>query len=207
MEPGHILTIILVISTAVGVLLATRSLKKSGQKKVEELCQHLHGIGIKASVSGQETGQAKVRHKRPWGQKPVGTIELTGRNIDSIDVIGVASQYGVNYFLDYLVRTSGFMGGLDRKKTKMIKKKTSAFRGKVIDIEWRGDVSLSRRLNFDYQLKDRLLLADIKALKGDIGIFPEPKHQYARIRTTYSLPTPELFESIDIIAKHVRSEW
>jgi len=62
-------------------------------------------------------------------------------------------------------------------------------------------------LNFDYRLKDRLLGADSDpgALKGSIWIFPEPKHGYARIRTNYFLPSPKMFEAINIIAKHVLS--
>ena len=201
MDPDHILPIILALSGGIGFFLALRSRQKGGQKKVDELCQHLQGIGVKASVL------EKVYQKRFGVRKPVGTIELTGRNIDSINVHGVASQYGVKYFIDYLVRISSFMGRGKKKKTKMVRKKTAAFGGKLVDVEWRGDDSLARGLNFDYQLKDKLLQADLGELKGDISIFPEPKHEYARIRTNYFLPASGLFEIIDMIAGHIRSEW
>ena len=46
---------------------------------------------------------------------------------------------------------------------------------------------------------------DLSALKGGISIHPEPKHDYARIRTGYILPEPQLFEALDIIADHVKS--
>ena len=35
----------------------------------------------------------------------------------------------------------------------------------------------------------------------------EPKYEYARVRTSYFLPSLDLFDAIDIIAKHVKSEW
>jgi len=207
MDLGNILPILFGIIAAIGVPLALRSRKKSGPRKVEEFNQHLHGIGVKASLLEKGTTQENVGQKRFGTQKPLGTISVTGKNIDSINVHGVASQYGVHYFLDYLVRISNFIGKVDKKRTKLIKKKTSVLRGKVIDVEWRGDDSLARKLNFDYQLKDRLLQADLNAFKGGILIYHELKHEYARIRTYYFLPTHDLFEAIDIIAKHIKSEW
>jgi len=35
----------------------------------------------------------------------------------------------------------------------------------------------------------------------------EPKYEYARVRTAYRLPSLDLFDAIDIIAKHVKSGW
>jgi len=72
-------------------------------------------------------------------------------------------------------------------------------------MEWKGDKSLAQSLNFDYRLKDKLLQRDVPGLKGSIGIFPEPKHGHTRIRTSYSLPSPEILEALDIIAKHIKS--
>jgi len=208
MNPGSIVPVILGVSGAIGLLLALRSRQQGGQKKVEELYQHLQGLGVQVSVLEKGTNQEKVGQKRFGTQKPLGTIKLTDRKIDSINVHGVVSQYGVNYFIDYLVKLSSVVGGKKKKKTKLVKlKKTSASQGKLMDVEWRGDDSLARRLNWDYQLKDKLLQADISTIKGGIGIFPEPKHEYARIRTNYFLPTSELFDIIDVIAGHVKSEW
>ena len=45
------------------------------------------------------------------------------------------------------------------------------------------------------------------ALKGSIVAVPEVKHGYARLRTSYSLLTRTMFENIDTIARHIRSEW
>lgn len=205
MDWSNIFPILFALLLAVGLPLAFRSLKKGGQKKVEELCQHLQGIGVKASALQKDISQEKMKQKRSWGQKLLGSIKLTDYNIDSINVIGVASQYGVNYYLDFLVNRPSYMGGSKKKKTKMSTKKSSLFKGKVVDIEWKGDDFLAQKLNFDYGLKAKLLQADLSTLKGGISIYPEPKHEYARVRTNYFLPTPDLFGAIDIIANHVKS--
>lgn len=205
MDWSDILPILIAISVVIGLPLALRSRKKGGQKKVEEFCQHLLGIGVKASTLEKDASQEKVGQKRSWGQKSVGAIKLADRNIDSINVIGVASQYGVRYFLDFLVRGSSLTGRENKKKTRMTRKRSSAFSGKVISIEWKGDDYLARKLSLDYRLTDQLLQADINVLRGGIWIYPEPKYGYTRIRTTYFLPTPDLFESMDTIAKHIKS--
>jgi len=202
---SNIFPILFALLLAVGLPLAFRSLKKGGQNKVDELYQHLQGIGVKASVLEKDASQEKTKRKRSWGQRLVGTIKLTDYNIDSIDVIGVASQYGVNYYLDFLVNRPSFIGGSKKKKTKMNTKKSSLFKGKVVDIEWKGDDFLAQKLNFDYGLKDKLLQADLSTLKGGISIYYEPKHEYARVRTAYFLPAPDLFEATDMIANHVKS--
>jgi hypothetical protein len=195
-------SIVLGLSVTVGLLVAIRSRNKGGQKKVDELCQHLQGIGVKASEMERDISQGKLGQRRSWGQNLVGTIKLTDRNIDSINVVGVATQYGAQYFLDYLVRSGSPIGRRNRKKTRMTRKKSSVLRGRVIDIDWKGDASFARKLNFDYQLKQILLQADPKI---SIEIFPGPKYDYARIKTTYLLPTPDFLESMDIIAKHINS--
>lgn len=207
MDWGDILRIVFVILAAIGLPLAFRSRKKGGQKKVEEVYQHLQEIGIKASMLEKDTSQGKAGKKRSWAKNSVGVIKLVDKNIDSINVVGVASQYGVSYHLDFLVRNSSLIERESKKKTRMIRKKSSILWGKVPDIEWRGDDSLAQKLNFDYRLKDKLLQGDPSALKGSIQIFPEPKHEYARIRTTYFLPTLDLFEAIDIIAEHIKSGY
>ena len=72
---------------------------------------------------------------------------------------------------------------------------------------WKGDIYLSQQLNLDYRLNDILMQTDFKKLKTSIVIFPEPKYEYERVRTSYFLLSPELFEAIDIIAGHVKSGW
>lgn len=189
----------------IGIPLALRKRKKSGPQNVEQLLHHLQEIGVKASLSGKGVAEEKVGMSRSFMQSSVGLIEITGRNIDYMNVIGVASQHGVNYFIDYLVRSPGWSGRRGQKKTRMVRKKNPAIWGRVVDIEWKGDVYLSQQLNLDYRLKDILLQTGPKELKSNIMIFPEPRYEYTRVRTTYLLPSSDLFEAIDIIAKYIKS--
>jgi len=190
---------------AIGLPLALRKRKKGGPQNVEQLLHHLQEIGVKASLAEKGMDEEKAGLSRSSMRSSVGVIEIAGRNVDYINVIGVASQYGVNYFLDYLVRSPGWSGRRRQKKTRMVRKKSPAIWGRVVDIEWKGDGYLSQQLNLDYRLKDILLQTDSKKLKGNIVIFPEPKHAYARVRTAYFLPSPDLFEAVDIIAKYIKS--
>ncbi len=199
--------IIVALMFAIGLPLALRKRKKAGPQKLEQFFEHLAKIGVKASMVDKGASEAKTGMSRGSGQRSEGTIEIRDRNIDYIRVISVASQYGVNYFVDYLVRRPEYQSQKKRKNTRMVKKKSSAIRGKVRDIEWKGDEYLSPELNLDYALKDRLLLAEPDELKSSIAIFPEPKYEYARIRTDYLLPSPNYFEAINMIAKHVKSGW
>ncbi len=189
----------------IGLPLALRKRKKGGPQNVEQLFHHLQEIGVKASLAEKGVDEEKVGLSRYFMQSSVGVIEIAGRNIDYINVIGVVSQYGVNYFLDYLVRSPGWSGEKKRKKTRIVRKKSPAIWGRVVDIEWKGDVYLSQQLNLDYRLKDILSQTDLKKLKSNIVIFLEPKYEYARVRTTYLLPSPDLFEAIDIITRHIKS--
>ena len=188
----------------IGLPLALRKRKKGGSQNVEQLLHHLLGIGIKASPAGKGIPEEKMGMSHSFMQSSVGLIKIESRNIDYINVIGVASQYGVNYFLDYLVRSPSQSGRKGQKKTRMVRKKNPAIWGRVVDIEWKGDVYLSQQLNLDYRLKDILLQTDFKKLKSNIDIFPESKYEYARVRTAYLLPSPDLFEAIDIIAKYIK---
>ena len=191
---------------AVGVPLALRKRKKTSSQNVEQLLHHLQEIGVKASLLEKGAAEEKVGMGRASGQRSEGVIKIEGKNTEYINIVSVVSQYTVQYFLYYLVRHPDWLGQ-KRKKTKMVKKKSSGIRGKVIDIEWKGDDYLCQGLNYDYRLKDKLLQTEPGELKGGIQIFPEPKYEYARIRTPYLLPSLSLFEAIDIIAGHVKSGW
>jgi len=207
MDWSDFLPIIIGILAVIGLPLAFRSRKKGGPKKVEELCQHLQGIGVKASKPEKDITQEKAGRKRSRGERSVGIIKLADKNIDSINVIGMASQYGARYFLNFMVRSPSLTGRENKRKTRMVRKRSSPIGGKVIDIEWKGDDSLARKLNLDYRLKDQLLQAGINAFRGGIWIYPEPKHEYTRVRTNYFLPAPDLFDAIDNIAKHIKSGY
>ncbi len=198
--------IITFLVLTIGLPLALRKRKKGGPQNVEQLLHHLQEIGVKASLAEKGVEEEKIGVGRSFMRRSESTIKIEGRNIDYINVISVSSQYGVNYFLDYLVRSPNWSGKKSGKKTRMVRKKSPAIWGRLVDIEWKGDNYLSQQLNLDYRLKDILLQTELKELKGNIVIFPEPKYEYARVRTSYLLPSPDLFEAIDIIAKYIKSE-
>lgn len=201
MELSDFTGIAIAVSAIVGLGFALASQKKGGPKKVMKLHDLLLTIGLDAFIL-EEGGEQYNGLKGSWGEKPVGAITLSGKNIESINVIGVATQQGANYYLDYLVKSPLTLGMETSEKTKMSKRKSSPLWGKAVSIDWKGDNSLAQGLNFDSYLNDLLLQADPK---GTIQIFPEPKSEYARIRTQYSLPSADMFEALEIIAGHVKS--
>jgi hypothetical protein len=199
--------ILAALVAAIGLPLALKRRKKASPENVEQFLQHLQGMGVKASLLEKGDGEEKVGVSRASGQRSEGVIRIEGKNVDFVNVISVTSQYGVQYFLDYLVKALNWTGRTKRKKTKLETKKSSVIRGKVVDIVWKGDDYLSQVLNYDSRLKDKLLQVELDKLKGSILIVPEPKYEYARVRTTYLLPSPDLFEAIDIIAGCIKSGW
>ncbi len=200
-------SILMALAFAIGLPLALRKRKRAGPQKMGEFLGHLQGMGVEASPVSSDTDQKKLGVRRSSGQKSEGLIEIRERNIDYIGVISVASQYGVNFYLDFLVKRPNWLAQQKRKKARMTTKKSSVIGGKVVGIEWKGDDYLCRTLNYDYQLKDRILQAKPGELKGGIRIYPEAKHEYSRIRTAYFLPSADLFEAIDMIANHIKAGW
>ena len=205
MDWDNAFPIIMALSAGIGLLFTFISRKKTGPQKIDELYPHLQSIGVKAIPLDMESEEAKALGKRSWGEKAVGVFDIRSRNIDTIVVIGVSSQYGTNYYIEYIVNNPGGMGRPDAKKTSMHRKKNPPILGKVMDIYWKGDTHLSQRLDFDYQIKYKLLQGGLDSLKGNIQIIPETKKGYTRIKTGYVLPAAELLDVIDSIAKHVKS--
>jgi hypothetical protein len=186
-------------------LIARRRKKEEATNKIEEFCRHLRALGVEISPTEKGDAREKIGLARASGHKSEGLIELEDRNIDSINVISISSQYGTRYFIDYLVKGSNIMGERELKKTRLTRKKSPPLWGKVVAVDWRGDYSLAQSLNLDFSLEDKLLRADANAFKGNIGIFPEPKYGFARIRTDYVLPSTEIFEAINSIARYIKS--
>jgi len=205
MDWSSILSIVMAILVLIALPLALRRRKQAGPLKREEFCRHLQGMGIEAVLKERGSDEEKIGLSHSSGQRSEGIIELKDRNIDLVNVISIASQYGVRYFLDYLVKGSNIMGERILKKTWLTKKKSPPLWGKVVAIEWKGDDSLAQSFNLDYSLEDKLLRAEENVFKGNIWIFPEPRHGYARIRTGYLLPSAAMFEAISSIARHIKS--
>jgi hypothetical protein len=186
-------------------LIARRRKKEEATNKIEELYRHLRALGVGVSPVEKGDEREKIGLARASGQKSEGLIDLEDRNIDSINVVSISTQYGTRYFIDYLVKSPNIMGERILNKTRLTRKKSPPLWGKVVAIDWKGDDSLAQSLNLDYSLEDKLLKADVNAFKGNIWIFPEPKHGYARIRTDYVLPSAEIFEALSSIARHIQS--
>jgi hypothetical protein len=186
-------------------LIARRRKKEGATNKTEELYRHLRALGVGASPVEKGDEKEKIWLARASGQKSEGLIELEGRNIDSINVLSISTQYETRYSIEYLVQASNIMIERALKRTRLTRKKSPPLWGKVVAIDWKGDASLAQGLKLDYSLEDKLLRADVNAFKGTIQIFPEPKHGYARIRTDYFLPSAEMFEAISSIARHIKS--
>jgi hypothetical protein len=194
----------LIVATVLPLILRRRK-KEVRTKKVEELYRHLRALGVGVSRVEKGDEREKMWLARASGQKSEGLIELEGRNIDSINVLSMSTQYGTRYSIEYLVQASNIVTERVLKKTTLTRKQSPPLWGKVVAIDWKGDASLAQSLKLDYSLEDRLLRADVNAFKGTIRIFPEPKHGYARIRTDYFLPSAEMFEAISSIARHIKS--
>ncbi len=205
MDWSSILSVLVALVIFIALPLVLRKRKKGSAESMEEFYRHLQEVGVQASLAERGSNREKEGLGRGAGQKSEGIIELEDRNIDSINVVSSSSQYGTQYFIDYLVKSPNIKGERILKKTKAIGKKSPPLWGNVVAIQWKGDESLSRSLNFDYSLEDKLLRSDAKGFKGSISIFPESKHGYTRIRTAYFLPSAEVFGAISSIARYVRS--
>lgn len=197
--------VVTILALIIGIPLALQKRKKDTPRMMEQLLHHLLDIGIRASLVEDEEEKRRVGMKRSFSRRSEGIIRIEEQRINYININSVTSQYGVNYFLEFMVKNPGWsMGGM-RKKTKMVRKKRPLFWGKIVDIEWRGDVNLSQQLNLDYRLRDILLQTDPKEFKGGFEVLPEPKREYARIRVSYLLPSSDFFNAIDIIAGYIKT--
>ena len=110
-------SISMLIALAVGLPIALRARKKGGPKKAVELFNHLKEIGVDAVSLEGDSQESRIGITRASGQRCEGSFRVNGKNIDYINVISVTGQYGVNYFIDYLVHSPGRMSSSDRKRT------------------------------------------------------------------------------------------
>ncbi len=206
MEWPDILNIIVALMMAViagiGLPIALRNRKKQSPKISSELYHHLLELGVDAYLPESETGKEKIGIQRFSSTKSQSLIGIRGKNIEWINLIGVSTQYGTNYFLDFQV-TSPNLDIRKPKKTFLKKPKKIRQRGKPA-VVWTGDNSFSTSLRLNYRLEDLLIQSEFQE---SIEIAPEPKYGCTRIRIPYILPSDELFEAIDIIAGHIKSEF
>lgn len=205
MDLEKILPAIIIFLTAFLFPFLLSKKKKKGDKKPKDLSQSLLEIGVEFVELDEDSEQVKFRRKLSLGLKSVSIIALKKSNIDFINVISASSQYGVNYFIEYLVKSTFGLREKPLKRTKMVIKKKSLFGGEVVDVTWKGDQYLAQKLNMDYDLKHKFMQAEINTFKGGILIIPEPKHGYIRIKTNYNFPSADIFYAIDTLAGYMRS--
>jgi len=206
-------SVVLTILWLITIYIIVRRISQYGRRdpdnSVNGLCQHLRTIGIGASIVTIRFGGV---NGQPHGLMDLvrAIIKLEGRDIDSINVVQTIS----GRYLDFIVRNSSPHDRIRSSNTRLIMKRSSRgnilafiniWSAKVVDVEWRGDADLARELNLDDRLKYRLLDADLEPLRGILEIVPEPKYGCTRIRTSYFLPTTELFDILETIAKHIKS--
>jgi hypothetical protein len=203
---SRILSTFIPLLTLIILPLLIKKFKKNTTHKTDDLYQHLQSIGIKTSIKEKDGDTGKIGLAGKFSsQKSEGLIELQNSNTSFINIVADSTQYGVNYYLDYLVKNPNLLQSYPNRKSKLVRKRASILRGKTIDLEWKGDAALVQILNSDYRIKDRLFQGGFESIKGNIWIYPELKHSYYRIRSTYFLPTRQIFDAIDIIAKHLKS--
>ena len=206
MDIDTLLTLGLALAAVAGVVVAVVARRKAGPEKVEEMRRHLETVGVDCVIAtSADTNLSRIGHS--FFEKNIGTLRVKGRSLEAINIVGVSSQYGTQYFLDFLVPVTPFGSVADQKKTRLVRKKRPALWGKTREVIWQGDESLSRRLNFDYRLRDRLKALDQDVLRGSVVIYSERKRGWARVRTKYFLSSVQAFEAVDSICKHVRTEW
>jgi len=124
--------VIAVLIAIVLPLIARRRKKEEATNKIEELYRRLRALGVEVFPVEKGDEREKIGLARASGQKSEGLMDLEDRNIDSINVVGISSQYGTRYFIDYLVRGSNIMGERVLKKTRLTRKKSpNAFKGDI----------------------------------------------------------------------------
>jgi hypothetical protein len=105
-------------------------------------------------------------------------------------------------FLEYAVISHVTAIGITTKDTRMSVKDGSIY--------WKGDNSLSERLNLDNELGNLILQIQSQnsALKiRDFVIKNIPKRGYAVIRFPFYIPTEDDIKAVNIIARHIKSAW
>jgi len=88
--------------------------RKVASRRGEQLISHLRKIGVQASWASRGTIEQKLGSRPILGWRSEGVIKIEGRNMDYISIVSEINQYkhwGVRYFFDYLVKSSGWVGG------------------------------------------------------------------------------------------------
>ena len=95
-----------------------------------------------------------------------------------------------------------------RRRVRLASKKSIALWGKIRDITWNGEEHLTRELNEDNILKDKMIkrfCENSKLTSLDISYYP--RLNFVEISTAIIIPDKEDYEILKSIAHHVKSTW
>jgi len=204
MEWSKVLPAIIAILTAFILPIIFSKRKKEGSKKKKDYSLNLDELGIKFDKIGKDDEKISFVKKLSLGQKAEGIFALKGKKIDYIFIISVTSQYGTNYFLEFIIKNTFNLRDEPIKNTRMKLKKDSLISKKYVDILWIGDLYLAQKLNMDYDLKYKLLHRVVNEQKINLRIVPDKKRGYTRIRTNFVPFSDDFIASIDSIAGHIK---
>jgi len=205
MEWEKIIPAIIAILTAFILPIIFSKRKKEGSKKKKDYSLNLDELGIKFEKIEKDDERISFVKKLSLGQKAEGIFALKGKKIDYIFIISVTSQYGTNYYLEFVVKNTFNLRDEPIKNTRMKLKKNSLISKKYVDIIWIGDRYLAQKLNMDYDLKYKLLHRVVNEQKINIRVVPDKKRGYTRIRTNFVPFSDDFIVSIDSIAGHIKT--
>lgn len=207
MSSGSIISIVLMVAAIVGLVISRRRIKRESPQKVGELYDQLRGMGLKVVKVTDDALMEQGNEKNKRGHNGQGLLRVEGKQINFVRLTGEAQQYGVTYYLDFMVKRNRIFPGQKVSNTVLKIRKNSMFGSEVDGFYWKGDPILEQKLNDDYRLNDMLLQADRKYIKGGITIYPEPNKSYARIRMVYELLETDMLKVVDSIAGYVKRSY
>jgi hypothetical protein len=160
------------------------------------------------SIKGRDFYKPGIRFQSAW------LIELHNHNVRLVEgVVQSHTTPGGSYtvsYVDYIVSAAEAV--LAERLRLRVKRSFPVFGG-IKGIEWEGD-PVGERLKGDYSLHQRLLARAWEWRRfGGITVVPDPVGRCARIRGLPELPSRELFDCLEEIARHLKqplrdgSEW
>jgi hypothetical protein len=185
---------------AIGLPLALRKHKKQGPKQVERFYEQLRENGVNCSLVEEGNKSSKIRVSKWSGTKILKSYEVVGKQYDHINLTFISTQYGVTYYIEFLVNSPN-LGIIKPKKAQL---KRTKRRNQSEEIVYKGEKSFTINLELDYQLETLLNRSEFV---GVIEIIPETKHGYTRIRTPFVELTPEFLDVINTLARHIKSQF
>lgn len=205
MDWSNILPAIIAIITAIVFPFILKKRKKEGPKKRKDYAQSLDELGLKFEKIDKGDDRVSFIKKQSFSQKAEGIFALKEKNIDFLFIMSVTSQYGINYFIEFIVKNTFNLRDEPLQNTRMKLKRESFVSKKYVDLFWKGDSYLAQKLSMDYDLKHKLLNYIVNEEKVILTIIPEKKHGYTKIKTNFIPLTDEFISLINSLAGHIKT--